>query len=442
MTATTDIERALAKSERAGLRTALTVRSALVFALILFIAGTQGPLQGWLGVSVFTGFLAIGLVYRWLVIRERDALWMRYAFVALEFGIVAVAAAVAPLSREGEVPQIFVFRVYGIGIFFFLLATSALSLSPRLVLWTGFCAVVALWGAWVAIVLDMERVITWAEIAGQRTAEKYVEIVLDPAHIQLANRFVETLLLAATAAVTAAAVHRARQLLRDQMAAESARSRVAEVFGRYVPPQVAAEISASGGTLRPETRTATVMFVDIEGFTGIAERVAPETLVVILDTFFDTVTDMVQAEQGVVISFIGDAALAAFNAPLANPDHAASACRAARALLDKVDATAFGGQRLAIRIGIATGEVAAATVGGRGRRAYTLYGDTVNLAQRLEVMNKETGTRHLMSGETWEAAGRPDSFQEVGEVQVQGRARPVRVFGPAGAAPAGPERAG
>ena len=94
----------------------------------------------------------------------------------------------------------------------------------------------------------------WSDIVAERTAEKYIEIVLDPDHVLMAERVVETGIILCTAAVTAAAVQRARRMLRQQLAAEDARSRVAEVFGRYVPAQVAARISQAGGTLPPDNR--------------------------------------------------------------------------------------------------------------------------------------------------------------------------------------------
>lgn len=113
--------------------------------------------------------------------------------------------------------------------------------------------------------------------------------------------------------------------------------------------------------------------------------------------------------------------MVAFNAPLENVDHAASAIAAARDLLERVAERDFEGEHLGIRIGIATGEVAAGTVGGRGRRSYTLYGDTVNLAQRLEAHNKALGTHLLVDQSTWEAAGQPIALTDAGPCPVRGR---------------------
>lgn len=128
----TAADRVLAETERSGLLITLTVRSALISVLMLFIGVMQGLTTGWFGMSVVAAFLGTGLVYLWLVRARRDREWMRYAFVSLDLAMLSVVATQVPLSIHGDVPQIFVFRVYGVKIYFFLLATSAL--SPRLVL--------------------------------------------------------------------------------------------------------------------------------------------------------------------------------------------------------------------------------------------------------------------------------------------------------------------
>ncbi|MEM1298867.1 MAG: adenylate/guanylate cyclase domain-containing protein [Pseudomonadota bacterium] len=425
----TDISDVLAETERAGLRIVLAIRNGVVGFAMLFIAVTQGFATGWFGLLVISIFLLVGLLYRWLVLRALDRQWMRYAFASLDMGLLALVAILVPLSIHGEVPQIFVFRVYGVPAFFFLLATSALSLSPRLVMWTGASAVLALWTAWGWIVMQMDRWVTWSAIADDRTGQKYIEIVLDPDHIQFANRITETMLILATSAVTATAVARARRLLSEQISAERARSHMTEVFGRFVPAEVTSDLAERDGSIPAVSREATVMFVDIEGFTSFAETAEPARLIAVLDAFFETVSEAASAHKGVCISLIGDAAMVAFNAPLTNSDHAGAALATAEDLLKTVETREFAGEKLAIRIGLATGPVAAGTVGGRGRRAYTLYGDTVNLAQRLEAMNKETSTRLLLDDPTWERAGRPAHLAAMREVHVKGRAAPVLTHG-------------
>ena len=418
----------LARTERAGLRLVLIIRSAIVFLWLSSILLTQGIERGIFGASIAAVFLVIGLAYLAVVIAERDRTWMRYAFVALDLGLLAYITVAVPLSQTGDVPQILVFRIYNMGVFYFILATSALSLSPGLVLWTGAGAIAAVWGAWGWIVSGMDRIVLWSDFRNDPTAENYSRLVLDPDHINLAARIGDTVFITATALVTAAAVQRARTLLRRQMASERARAEVAEVFGRFVPEEVVETLSHSDGVLPPSEREATVMFVDIEGFTTVSESMAPHDLVELLDAFFDEVGTTAARHRGVCISLIGDAALVAFNAPLDNPDHAASGVACARDLLARTQRQTFAGRNLAIRIGLSTGQVAAATVGGQGRRSFTLYGDTVNQAQRLEQLNKERETQCLMSEDTWAAAGSPADTQAAGRVRLKGRSGESAIY--------------
>ncbi|MEM1384655.1 MAG: adenylate/guanylate cyclase domain-containing protein [Pseudomonadota bacterium] len=416
---------ALEEGERAGLALALTIRSVMLAALIAYSILSQVWPQGLVGASMLGLFLALGLLLRQAIVFRRDAPWMRYAFFAFDALALAVLAVTMPVTTGGDVPQIFVFRAFGPDVLYFLIATAALSMSPSLVLWAGGCSVAALWGAFGTIVYGMERTVSWVDLPPSAPTEVFMELFLDPDFIATGTRNVETAMLLGVSAIMAGAVWRARGLLRRQVASERARSAVAEVFGRFVPQEVTARLAASGGTLPPADRVASVLFIDIEGFTRFAEGAAPERVITALDGFFDRVNATVGGHNGVVISLIGDAALVAFNAPLDNPTHARDAIAAAQSLLE-TDPAVINGFRL--RIGIATGRVAAGTVGGQGRRAYTLYGDTVNLAQRLEAMNKDTASRLMVDVATWAAAGEPPGFERLPGRAVRGRGEAVDAY--------------
>ena len=148
-----------------------------------------------------------------------------------------------------------------------------------------------------------------------------------------------------------------------------------------------------------------------------------------LNSFFSAATAVIDEHGGVVVNYIGDALIAAFNAPLPVDGHPARAVDAARDLLSLVSEREFEGHRLRLRIGVATGPVAAGTVGGAERQTYTLYGDTVNLAQRLEELNKELETDCLICGTTFKAARSSCAdAAPMGSVQVRGRESTVEVF--------------
>jgi class 3 adenylate cyclase len=210
------------------------------------------------------------------------------------------------------------------------------------------------------------------------------------------------------------------------------REKIRETFGRYVDESVATTIlrRQSEGALAGEMGEATILFTDIAGFTTIAEYLTPHELVSALNEYLETVLAPISAQGGVVNTFIGDGLFASFNMPLACEDHATAAVQAAIDIQRAVGSRTFGdhGVALATRIGISTGSVIGGSVGAGQRMSYTLLGDTVNLAARLEALNKEHGTRILVSASTRAACGDRFVFGSLGSVAVRGLGEQVAVF--------------
>ena len=309
---------------------------------------------------------------------------------------------------------------------------SVLALSPALVLWTGLCSVVGLAGATVWIVAGMDHVVTFADLPPSPSREAFLSVVLDPAFLPISVRISDSVKIALVTVIVALAVHRARAVVRAHAVVEVERGRVQQLFGRYVPAQVVEQLIGSG-QLAPRTRDASVIFADIEGFTRLSESLAPAAVIGLLNSFFGAATTIVDEHGGVVVNYVGDALIAAFNAPLPVEDYPSRAVSAARDLLALVTAREFEGHRLRLRIGVATGSVATGIVGGAERQTYTLYGDTVNLAQRLEQMNKELDTRCLICGTTFESArSNCADAVPIGALDVRGRERAVEVFSVSG----------
>ena len=202
---------------------------------------------------------------------------------------------------------------------------------------------------------------------------------------------------------------------------------IRDLFGKYVPESVAEQLVAEQGAIDPHRAEGTILFADVAGFTSVAERIDPVDIVDMLNAYFTVVAEILEAHDGVITQFQGDDLLAMFNVPLEDPDHAAQAVRAADAMRTAVAERTFAGQTLSCRIGITTGEVVAGVVGAAGRLSYTVHGDSVNLAARLEQMNKETGTSILVAETTIERA--PSlAFRRIGTVDVRGKAEPVTVY--------------
>lgn len=199
--------------------------------------------------------------------------------------------------------------------------------------------------------------------------------------------------------------------------------RTRRVFGRFVPEEVATALLAQEGAIAPQERQATVLFTDIERFTQLASQLQPREVLGMLNEYFGRVGDIVARHGGVITQFQGDAVLAVFNLPAPASDHARRAIEAGLEILALTPRT---------RVGIATGRVVGGTVGGGERLGYTVHGDTVNLAARLEAANKDLGTRILVDGYTAERVGAEHRMRDHGALDVRGFAVPVRVYEPLG----------
>ena len=217
-----------------------------------------------------------------------------------------------------------------------------------------------------------------------------------------------------------------KRRLRDQIARQLAITR--EIFGKYVPEDIAKRILEGGGTLAPVKTTASVLFTDIVGFTGLVESMVPEHCVRMLNEYFEALIEPIRRHGGVVNQFQGDAMLVTFNVPVEDPLHVEHAVQTALEIQHLVATDRFAGVALPTRIGIATGEVVAGNVGSGDRIAYTVHGDTVNLAARLEQLNKSCDTSLLLCAATAAALGQEFDVQLVDSVDIRGKQLPVDVY--------------
>jgi len=208
-------------------------------------------------------------------------------------------------------------------------------------------------------------------------------------------------------------------------------------FRKYVPTDLVRELIRDGQEAELGGRRAelTVFFSDIAGFTALAESTTPEGLAADLADYFDLMTRTILESGGTVDKYIGDAVMAFWGAPTARPDHAAAALRAALLLRGRLaELNAERGRRgrppIHTRIGLATGEVMVGNFGYAQRLNYTVMGDTVNLASRLEGLNQHVGTTVLCSAATARAAGAGAITRLLGVVAVKGKREGVRIHEP------------
>jgi len=205
-----------------------------------------------------------------------------------------------------------------------------------------------------------------------------------------------------------------------------------DTFGKYVSESVAAAILGDHerrGRVANTLAEATLMFTDIEGFTTLSETLKPADVASILNTYLGTVVPAIERYGGVVNNFIGDGLFASFNLPLPQEKHAAAAIQAALEIQRELAGKTFAaGVRLRTRIGINTGPVVGVTIGTDNRLNYTLLGDAVNIAARVEQLNKQFGTLVMATESTVRAAGDGFPCTRLGETGVRGHRGDVVVY--------------
>jgi adenylate cyclase len=203
-------------------------------------------------------------------------------------------------------------------------------------------------------------------------------------------------------------------------------------FRKFIPADLVRTLVSEGIEPRPggAIRPMTVMFADIAGFTGLSERLG-DRIIPLLSRYLDAMSAEINSHDGTIDKFIGDAVMAFWGAPAANPDHAVASCRAALACQRAIRSSGIvddKGKPLRIRIGINTGEMLVGNIGSEVRLNYTVIGDAVNVASRLEGANKQYGTDIIIGYETRRMAGHTIYARELDELAVYGREGGLQVY--------------
>jgi adenylate cyclase len=217
-----------------------------------------------------------------------------------------------------------------------------------------------------------------------------------------------------------------------------AKRRITGLFGQYVPPELVDEMSENPDrfTMEGESREMTVLFSDVRGFTGIAEGLEPRELSRLMNAYLTPMTRVIHKHRGTIDKYMGDAIMAFWGAPVADPDHARHAVLAALEMQDALrdldrQFKARGWPEIKAGIGLNSGPMSVGNMGSAFRTAYTVLGDAVNLGSRLEGLTKEYGVGIIVGEQT--RAALPDfTFRELDRVRVKGKDKPVVIFEPLG----------
>jgi len=227
----------------------------------------------------------------------------------------------------------------------------------------------------------------------------------------------------------------ALQLKKRMMAAckiATERNQVVQMFGEHVSPAVVDTLLAGDGNLKSEKQNICVMFLDIRNFTSFAEKRCPEEVVAYLDTLFEFMIEIINRRQGIINKFLGDGFMAVFGAPTSNGCDELNAVTAAREIIQEVNRRVAANQIPPTRVGIGlhAGQAVTGSIGSSLRREYTVIGDVVNLASRIEKLNKEFRSELLISEAVLKALpseAKPDSIP-IGQIAIRGREMPVGIY--------------
>ncbi|NDZ18733.1 hypothetical protein C7T35_21115 [Variovorax sp. WS11] len=386
-----DTDAALAKAEQAGLKLAIKGRLGAAMPFLVFYSAIGDYPAILLGLGALALFMGLGVLHFWLIATGRESRWHRFVFVAVDVSIFCAIAIFAPLSTLGDLPQIFVFRIYTIAYLMVFLAVSTLSLSPTLVLWTGFCQVVGVWIAFGWIVSGMDRTVTWGDVPTHPRQGDVLAVFFDPDFIGTGNRVVESLCLLVSTSILALAVSRARNLVRTEARAQAARENLA----RYVSPNLVERLAAAAepfGAVRRQQ--AAILFVDVVGFTRFAEQNDPETVIAFLREFHSRMAQAVFDHEGTLDDYIGDEVMAVFGTPEPRADDAARALACAHAMRRviaswNVERASRGMPSVRVGIGMHVGTVVAGSTGSTDRLKFAVVGDAVNVASRLQAATRD-----------------------------------------------------
>jgi adenylate cyclase len=398
----------------------------VVFFLVLYTvspktsAGTRFLPVPW----VLGAFLAVALARLACAYRRWLNPALLVAGVAVDMALLM--ALVWSFHLQYEQPAPFYLKAPTMLYVFIFIALRALRFEPLYVLAAGLAAA----AGWLAL-------LAYAALSGEMVVTRDYVRYMTSNTVLVGAEIDKVITILMVTAILALALARSRRILYRAVLD----SVLAKDLSRFVAPEVADRISSSDTGLAPgegEVREASVLFTDIEGFSTIAEKVSPERLVALLNEYFEAVSAAIERHGGAITQFQGDAMLVTFNTVRDDPQHAANAVRTALAIQAATRERLFGaGVAMRTRCGINTGRIVAGAVGARDRLLYTVHGDEVNIAARLEQLNKKYGTYVLAAESTVRAAGAEFRFERVDEIAVRGRSAPTAIYA-LSAAPAAP----
>lgn len=354
----------------------------------------------------------------YLAYKDRLAMWVLILSVLVDMGLLL--ALIWSFHLQYMQPPSFYLKAPTLLYIFIFISLRALRFEPGFVLLSGLVASLG-WTLLVSFALmheSIHSVITRDYVQYLTSNSVLVGGELDKIISILVVTFILTV-----------AIARGRHLLIRSIV----ETNTAESLSLFVPESVATRIASVDGPLidaKTETREASILFVDLVSFTSLAENLTPEELITTLNEYFQVISEPIERHHGVINQFQGDAILASFNLPTKDENHACSAVSAALEIQQLLEVHEFhNGQKLTTRAGVNTGTVVGGFVGTPDRLSYTVYGDDVNIAARLQELSKQHQAQNLISLRTKELCTSDQfNFEPKGSEVLRGRVSPIEFF--------------
>ena len=370
---------------------------------------------------VLSAYLIFTLLKLLLICKQLLPRWFVYLSVVIDMALLM--GLIWSFHLQYRQPPSFYLKSPTFLYVFIFIALRALYFEKRFVAFAGAVAAFG-WGLLVLYAVSFDPKDTMI-------TRDYVEYITSNS-VLLGAELDKIIAVTIVTAILVLAIQRSRRLLLRSVTESIA----AQELKRFVPDAVARQAAASDHLSAGdgEVREATIFFSDIEGFTTLSESMQPSELIKLLNEYFSLVTEPIERHGGVINQYQGDAILASFNLPNALEQHASAAVNAALDIQRLLHGHRFCGDiQMVSRVGINTGVVIGGLVGNKNRLGFTLHGDDVNLAARLEQLNKKLGTHIAISGRTRELAlgsSQQNNFHFVaqGEHQLRGRLALVQVY--------------
>lgn len=395
---------AFSKEEQSGLLLVLYARFVVLAILLVWAISTARAEFAVLYAGVLLAFAALGafpLVLHWYGVSSLR--WMA-GFLTLDVLLLTYVLMVPGSMFSSTLTPQFNLQLPNFLYLCLFVVGMAISYSPMMVLWIGFVAIVA-WSIgmfWIAGLPD-SLTYSFAQLLDpdQFTDSERIEITSSRLFVSISHWYNRVLFLGLVTLILAVAVWRSKNLVHRQLSSEAARVNLS----RYFSPNMVDHLSNHDSTLDTvDTRSIAVLFVDIVGFTGIAERMGPQRVIELLRSFHSRMAGAVFAHGGTIDKYIGDAVMANFGTPVVGACDASNALRCAYAMTREIEQWNIEQQNcdqetIKIGIGIHYGEVVTGNIGDEHRLEYAVLGDTVNLASRLERLTRSLDSQVVVSAE-------------------------------------------